>query len=322
MNRKQKVVVIGGGHGLATMLRGLKHLNYVELTSIVAVSDSGGSTGRLRSHFNVPAIGDIRNVMSAMAQEETMFQFLMNYRFSNNTNAQEDILGHNLGNLILLALMDRQGGSLTEAISAMSSVLNVKGNVYPSSLESINLYARMSDGTIVKGEANIPTMSNQIQEVFFSRDVKGSYQAIKAIEEADYIILGIGSLFTSILPNLIINDIREAINRSKAPVIYYCNMMTELGETDGYTLEDHVDMLVKHGVRVDAVVKAIDEIPEEIEKHYLSEGQKMVKSISENHSYQIIERNLLNFDKKRVWHSATKIGMTFKSILDELEVKP
>ena len=141
-----RVVVIGGGHGSATMLRGLKHLNNIHLTSIVAVSDDGGSTGRLRELYNIPAIGDIRNVMTAMAEEETMFQFLMDYRFKGENNV--DVIGHNLGNLIMKALIDRSGGNLSEAISTISKVLNVKGDIFPSSLESITLYARMKDETI------------------------------------------------------------------------------------------------------------------------------------------------------------------------------
>lgn len=316
--RKKKVVVIGGGHGSATMLRGLKNIPEVSLTSIVAVSDSGGSTGRLRNLFNIPAIGDIRNVMTAMAQEETMFKFLMEYRFQQSALPDEDVIGHNLGNLILYALMDRQGGNLTEAINSISKVLNVQGNIVPSSLESITLYARMLDGTIVKGEANIPTVHNQISEVFFDREVRGSYQAIKAIKEADLIVLGIGSLFTSILPNLIIKDIADAINQSPNPVVYYCNMMTEAGETDSYCLEDHVEMIEKHGVKVDGVVMANDIIPEFLIEHYKKNNQSIVKKEKDEHHYKIIEKNLLLFNWNYVHHSPEKLRNTFLEVYEEM----
>lgn len=315
---KKKIVVIGGGHGSATMLRGIKTLENISLTSVVAVSDSGGSTGRLRNLFDIPAIGDIRNVMTAMAQEETMFKFLMEYRFKQSKLPDEDVIGHNLGNLILYALMDRQGGNLTEAINAISKVLNVQGNIVPSSLESLNLYARMVDGTIVKGEANIPNIHNQISEVFFDHEVRGSYQAIKAIKEADLIVLGIGSLFTSILPNLIIKDIAEAINSSQSPVVYYCNMMTETGETDSYCLEDHVEMILKHGVRVDGVVMANDVIPEILIKHYEKNNQSMVKKVQSDHPYKIIEKNLLSFNRNMVHHSPEKIRNTFMEVYEEM----
>lgn len=316
--KKKKIVVIGGGHGSATMLRGLKTIPSVELTSIVAVSDSGGSTGRLRNLFDIPAVGDIRNVMTAMAQEETLFKFLMDYRFFDPSLIEEDVLGHNLGNLILYALMDRQGGNLTEAISAVSKVLNVQGRIVPSSLESITLYARMADGTIVKGEANIPQVDNQIREVFFDHDVKASYQAITAIQEADMIVLGIGSLFTSILPNLIIKDIAEAINNSSSPVIYYCNMMSETGETDGYCMEDHVNMIVNHGVKVDGVIMANDIIPENMVKLYRDSNQELVKVTQENHAYKLIYKNLLVFNSKQVRHSPDKIKNSFLEICQEM----
>lgn len=314
----KKIVVIGGGHGSATMLRGLKNIEEVSLTSIVAVSDDGGSTGRLRDLYDIPAIGDIRNVMTAMAQEETMFKFLMEYRFSSLDRVNEDVIGHNLGNLILYALMDRQGGNLTEAINAVSKVLNVQGEIIPSSLESITLFARMVDGTIVKGEANIPTVENQISEVYFDREVRASHQAIKAIREADLIVLGIGSLFTSILPNLIIKDIATAINESQSPVVYYCNMMTETGETDYYCLEDHVGMIIKHGVRVDGVVMANDIIPERLLQWYRDSHQQVVRKLLNEHPYKVIEKNLLVFDHNYVHHSPEKIKNTFMDVYREM----
>lgn len=317
---KKKVVVIGGGHGLSTMLRGLKQLEEIDLTAIVAVSDSGGSTGRLRDLFDVPAVGDIRNVMSALAQDETIFQFLMDYRFKGKENVEQDVLGHNLGNLILLALMDRMGGNLTEAIYAMSKVLNTRGKVIPSSLEKISLYAKMADGVIVKGEANIPNFHNQIEEVFFDHEVKATPEAVKAIMQADLIVLGIGSLFTSILPNLIIKEIAQSVNNSKAKVVYCANIMTERGETDDYSLEDHVNMLEKHGVRVDAVWMASDEIPLEVVTMYQQHHQAVVKTSLMKHPYELFLNNLLNFTNLQVRHDPLKIRDSFVELLEKLGV--
>lgn len=311
-----RVVVIGGGHGSATMLRGLKHLNNIHLTSIVAVSDNGGSTGRLRELYNIPAIGDIRNVMTAMAEEETMFQFLMDYRFKGENNV--DVIGHNLGNLIMKALIDRSGGNLSEAISTISKVLNVKGDIFPSSLESITLYARMKDETIVKGEANIPNVHNSISKVFFDHRVKASYQALQAIHKADLIILGIGSLFTSILPNLIIEEIADAVNNNPCPTVYYCNIMSEPGETDGYNMEEHVNMIEKHGVKVDVVVYADDNIPERLLNKYDEHSQTVIKITEENHPYQVVCTKLLSFEEDMIRHSPFKIKETFQNVLDKV----
>ena len=208
---KKKVVVIGGGRGQATLLRGLKLNPNIHLTSLVTVADDGGSTGRLRKQFDIPAMGDIRNVMIAMAESETLLSRLMSYRFKDAANSE--IGGHNLGNLILTAMIENSGNFM-ESIGTISKVLNVKGDIVPSSLQVITLYARMMDGTIVKGETNIPTKRNRIKEVFYQEHVRASRQAINAINHADFIIYGVGSLYTSICPNLIIEDLQEALAKS------------------------------------------------------------------------------------------------------------
>ena len=176
----------------------------------------------------------------------------------------------------------------------------------------------MVGGTIVKGEANIPTLQNQISEVYFEHEVRASHQAIQAINEADLIVLGIGSLFTSILPNLIIKDIAKAINESKSPVVYYCNIMSETGETDSYCLEDHVEMIEKHGVKVDGVVRANDTIPNYLIDIYKKNNQQIVQKLSMKHSYKIIEKNLLIFDQNFVRHSPEKIKNTFMEVYKEM----
>lgn len=310
---KKKVVVIGGGTGQATLLRGLKLLNNIHLTAIVTVADDGGSTGRLRRAFHIPAMGDIRNVMISMAESETMLSRLMDYRFEGAP--ENEMYGHNLGNLILTALTDRSGNFM-EAITTISKVLNVKGDIVPSSLQVITLYAEMVDGTIVRGESNIPKSGNRINRVFYQEKVRASRQAIDAIKSADLIIYGVGSLYTSICPNLIIEDIAHALKITKAKKIYVCNAMTQPGETDLYSMEEHVDAIVRHcGVDVDLVLKAKDVLPPEVVDRYKLMGSTVVIMTEEEHTYPILEENLLDFTDGLVRHDPLKVKDMIERIL-------
>ena len=311
MNKKN-VVVIGGGTGQATLLRGLKLLGHIHLTAIVTVADDGGSTGRLRRAFHIPAMGDIRNVMISMAESETMLSKLMEYRFEGA--ADNEMYGHNLGNLILTALTDRSGNFM-EAITAISKVLNVKGDIVPSTLQVITLFAQMVDGTIVRGESNIPKSGNRIQKVFYQEKVRASRQAIDAIRAADLIIYGVGSLYTSICPNLIIEDIAEELKLSKAKKIYVCNAMTQPGETDDYSMEEHVDAIIRHsGVDIDLVIKANDVIPPEVIDRYTNMGSSVVAMMEEDHPYPVILTNLLDFSNGLVRHDPLKV----RDLIDEI----
>lgn len=301
-----KIVVIGGGHGQSTILRGIKQIEDAQISAIVTVADDGGSTGRLRRAFHIPAMGDIRNVMLALAESETVLNDLMNYRFEDPDGTEQDVQGHNLGNLILTALA-QQCGNFLDAVSSISKVLNVKGDIIPASPQVISLYAKMKDGVIVKGEANIPTMTNQIEKVFYDRPVAATPQAVKAILEADLIIYGIGSVYTSILPNIIIEDIRQALHQSNALKIYICNAMSQQGETDGYGVEEHVQALLDHGAPVDEVLVANDQIPQEILQRYIQEGSTPVLLHETNHDYKILQQSLLRFDKNLVRHDYNKI---------------
>lgn len=214
----KNIVVIGGGTGLSSMLMGMKKLDDVDLTAIVTVADDGGSTGRIRDIYNVPAVGDIRHVLCAMAADENehLFRDMMSYRFEGS----KDIGGHNLGNLIFLSLMDITG-SFMGAIQAISRILKVKGTILPSTLDTVTLYAMMEDGTLVRGENNIPTLNNSIDHVFYQKRVEPQRDALKAIRKADLIIYGIGSLYTSIMPNLIIPEIVDEIKRNPCQKIYF-----------------------------------------------------------------------------------------------------
>ena len=310
----KKVVVIGGGHGQAAVLRGLKDIKDIELTTIVTVADDGGSTGKLRRDFQIPAMGDIRGVMIALAESETLLSTLMDYRFDEES---ETMGGHNLGNIILTALT-KSTGSFMDAITMISKVLNVKGNIVPSTTQVITLFAVMEDGTIVRGESNIPKVRNHIQKVYYTEEVKATEDAIHAISEADYLVYGAGSLYTSILPNVIIEDIKLAIQKSKAKKIYFCNPMTQSGETEFYTVEDHVQAIEDHVQdKIDKVYVANDIIPNEVLKAYLVEHSTKVPLAKEDHEYEVELCSLLSFENKLVRHDAQKVKEVFLKELGE-----
>ena len=314
---RKKVVVIGGGHGQSAILRGIKKIEEIDITAIVTVADDGGSTGRLRRHFHIPAMGDIRNVLISLGESETLLATLMDYRFESSGDTDEDVMGHNLGNLILTA-MTQSCGSFMESITTLCKVLNVRGDIIPATSQVITLFARMQDGTIVRGESNIPNISNRIREVFYEEKVSATPAAIEAILNADVVVLGIGSVYTSILPNLIIPEIKEALEKSKAKVVYYCNAMTQPGETDGYSLEDHVEAFRHHGSDVDMVVMADDEIPDEILQRYHDEGSIEVKMKENVHDYEIMKCSLLDFSRSLVRHDSDKIRESLQLILERM----
>jgi uncharacterized cofD-like protein len=247
-----RVVTIGGGTGLSTLLRGLKRHN-VAITAIVTVGDDGGSSGRLRTEFNMPAPGDIRNCLVALADSEALVSDLFQYRFA----AEESSLdGHSFGNLFITA-MTKVSGSFERAIIESSKVLNIRGAVLPSSLDNITLAAEMKDGQIVRGESAISHQLGGINRIFVEPDHAEAYDpAVVAILSADIIVLGPGSLYTSVIPNLLVEGIAHALRFAPAEKVYVCNVATQPGETDGYTVADHLRALQKHvhGLPVDRVL--------------------------------------------------------------------
>lgn len=310
----KNVVVIGGGTGLSVMLRGLKQIRNINLTAIVTVADDGGSTGRIRRQFHIPAMGDVRNVMCSMAEEETIFTTLMNFRFGGEAH---DVGGHNLGNLILTALTQTTG-SFMEAIRTFSKFLNVKGQIVPSSLQVITLYAVMEDGTIVRGESNIPSFDNRIEKVFYQEKVEPTREALQAIHEADVIVYGIGSLYTSILPNVIVDGIVEQLRANPAKKIYFCNAMTQPGETDDFTLEDHVDAILAHSFpeAVDIVITHNNCASSEVLEKYKAMGSIPVRVAENQHPYEILSRDVLNFDDELIRHDSNKIRDVLEEIIN------
>lgn len=310
------VVIMGGGKGQSALLRGLKELEFLDLSAIVTVADDGGSTGRLREDFDLPAMGDVRDVLLALAESESMLNDVMDYRF--NENVRSELAGHSLGNLILTALTEIQGDFM-EAIASMSKILNVQGKVIPASTERITLCAQMKDGTIVRGESNIPIYQNHIQRVFYDEYVEASQEAIEVIKSADIILFGVGSIYTSILPNVIIPDIQKALKSSQAKMVYYSNVMSQPGETDGFSFEDHIEAIEKHsGVQMDLVVASSDQIPHHILRAYEKEGSHPITFRERNHHYDVLYQNLLSFANETIRHDPKKVQKGFYEVLEVL----
>lgn len=236
------VVTIGGGTGLGFLLRGLKQAD-VNLTAIVTVADDGGSTGRIRDAFDIPAPGDIRNCLVSLAEDESTMSRLFHYRFDKDGS---ELTGHSFGNLFITA-MTQVTGSFEQAVLESARVLNVRGRVLPSTLENVTLCANMAGGDTVRGESAIAHERPAIEEIFFDPPHPRAYDpALAAILNADLIVLGPGSLYTSVLPNLLVDGIREAIGWSQGETVYVCNVATQEGETDHYSYDDHVRQVVKY----------------------------------------------------------------------------
>ncbi|SHF85386.1 gluconeogenesis factor YvcK family protein [Ornithinibacillus halophilus] len=313
--KKPRIVVIGGGTGMPVLLRGLKHLP-AELTALVTVADDGGSTGRLRSEMAIPAPGDIRNVIAAMSEVEPMLIELFQHRFKNGN----DLSGHSMGNLLLAAMTSITGDFYT-GIKEISRVLNVKGEILPISNENITLHAEMVDGSLVSGESNIPMVGKRIKRVFIDPlDVQPLPNALQAIEHADLIVISPGSLFTSIMPNIIIPKIDEAIRKAKAKVVYVCNVMTQAGETTGFTAADHVSAIYDHIGEgcIDSIVVHNEPIEKPIRELYAEENAApVVYDIDRllGLGLQIIEGDIIDHTKPTLRHDTRKIADLLFSLI-------
>lgn len=241
LKRGPKIVVLGGGTGLGVLLRGLKEYTG-NVTAIVTVSDDGGSSGRLRGELGILPPGDTRNCLLALADTETLMENLFNHRFKEGAGLK----GHNVGNLLLAAMNDITG-DFNLAIQELSKVLAIRGQVLPATLTNVTLVAKMASGKIIRGESAITGAGIAIDRVQLEpSQVEPLPETLAAIEEADAIVLGPGSLYTSIIPNLLVKGIPKAISRSKAPVFYVCNVMTQPGETTRYTASNHLKAIIDH----------------------------------------------------------------------------
>lgn len=241
LNYGPKIVAVGGGTGLSTMLKGIKKLTN-NITAVVTVGDDGGSSGRLRHEMGVLPPGDIRNCIAALADDEDLVTKLFQYRFKTG----EGLEGHSFGNLFLTALCSITG-NMVRAVQESSKVLSIRGRVLPSTLDDMKLAAELADGTIVRGESSIPETGKRIKRLFTEpANCKALPDVLQAIKEADLIILGPGSLYTSVIPNLLIKEISQAISKSQAKKIYVCNIMTQPGETTGYSASEHIKAILDH----------------------------------------------------------------------------
>ncbi len=274
LKRGPKVAAIGGGTGMPNVLRGMKRYTS-NLSAVVTVADDGGSSGRLRKDYQILPPGDIRNCIVALADEEALLGRLFKYRFEKG----DDLSGHNFGNIFLTALT-HVVGDFPMAINESSKVLAIQGEVLPVSLDNIQLRAKLKDGREIHGESNIPQSGGVIEKVFIEpADCKPYVHAVEAIKKADVVVIGPGSLYTSIMPNLLVPGIREALEGSKQLRIYICNIMTQPGETDGFTVSDHVKAIIDHaGGRVIDYVVANNVLPgEQLLTRYAGEGAYPVR---------------------------------------------
>jgi uncharacterized cofD-like protein len=313
--RNPNVVVIGGGTGMPVLLRGLKSYP-LTLSAIVTVADDGGSSGRLRNEMAIPAPGDIRKVIAAMSDAEPMILDMFQHRFENGNS----LSGHSLGNL-LLAAMASITGDFYHGIKEISRVLNVKGRIYPIANQNMYLHAEMSDGTVVSGESQIPLVNKKIKRVFLSPDhIEPLPEAIEAIERADLVVIAPGSLYTSILPNLIIPEIGTALQNSRGKVVYVCNVMTQYGETQGFTAADHVKAIQDHvGLHcINSIVVHNAPIEQYVRKRYEEENATPVVYDTArllNMGLEIIEGDIIDHSKKTLRHDTGKVAKLLYSLI-------
>lgn len=312
---RKKVVVLGGGTGISYLLRGLKDFP-VDITAIITVSDNGSSTGKLRKEFNIPAVGDIRKVITSLSGIDDPIKKMMSYRFSTSS----DLNGHAVGNLILTSMLEITG-SLKDSIDCLSKLLDVKHKVLPISEDSnLILMGVEEDGTIVEGEEQITKAHRKFERICYKEEPKVLPEVVDAIKDADLIIFSMGSLFTSILPNIICKQVKEAINDSKAPLMYLCNAVTQPGETDNFTVSDHVKMLNSYLDRdIDVVIASNTKISKEMAKKYETEEQKEPVEIDyeniEKVGVELIEGDLLTIDDNTLKHDSLKLSSLIFSYL-------
>ena len=313
----KKVVVLGGGTGSSTLIRGLKQFP-IDLSAIVSVCDDGKSTGILREEFNIPAVGDIRRVLVALSETEPLVMELFNYRF----NTTSDLDGHTVGNLLLTAMAEITG-NLSDGIEALSKVLNLKGKVIPLTEDNAILMGEMKDGSIIEGEHNITMEKKEIKRVFYKEEATPTKEAIDAIKEADLIILSMGSLFTSIIPNLICDDIIKALDESDAKIMYACNMMTQPGETDNFTVSDHVKLLNEYlgNHKIDVVIANSGSIDKDLAHKYetLESKDPVVfdKEELDKLDCDIIHDNFFSVTNNLIRHDVMKLSLQIFSYLLE-----
>ncbi len=310
-----KVAVLGGGTGMSQLLRGLKKLPF-DISAIVSVCDDGSSTGRLREEFHTPAVGDIRKVLISLSENEEEIKKLFDYRF----NTSSDLDGHALGNLLLTGAAEITG-SVSDGIELVNSLLKLKGKVMPLTEDDVVLMGKMASGKVVMGEHLITEYDDKIKKVYYKETPEVNPDVLKSIREADAIILSMGSLFTSIIPNLLCKEVKKEIDNSKAKIIYVCNIMTQPGETDNFTVSDHVKLLNSYlGKRkIDAVIVNNGEIDSAIVENYETTEQKDLVEVDrnnlQNYNLDIIENDYISIENDMIRHNTLRVALDILSYL-------
>ena len=304
----KKVVVLGGGTGISFLLKGLKEFP-VDITAVITVSDNGKSTGTLREEFNIPAVGDIRKVVSNMSNIDEEIKQMMEYRF----NTSSDLNGHALGNLIFTAMLDITG-SLEKSIASLSKLLDVNNLILPLSEDCLTLMGETIDGNIIEGEANITNAHTKYKQIFYKEEPHVLKKVIEKIKEADLIILSMGSLYTSILPHLISKQVKEAIKSSQADIMYLCNAFTQPGETDNFKVSDHIKLLNSYlnSKNIKAVIASNTRIDKQIADKYSTKEQKDLVEIDYDElnkiGVELIDSDLLTLVDGTMKHDSIKLG--------------
>ena len=314
---KKKVVVLGGGTGISFLLRGLKDFP-IDITAIITVSDNGRSTGKLRQEFHIPAVGDIRKVITNLSGIDEPIKDMMSYRFKTSS----DLDGHAVGNLILTAMLDITG-SLKESIAHLSKLLDVRHTVYPISEDKdLTLMGEDVEGNIIEGEEEVTKSENKIKRIFYKNEPKVLPEAIQALKEADLIILSMGSLYTSVLPNVICKEVQDTIAKLDTPIMYLCNLFTQPGETDSFSVSDHIKMLNSYlkDRKVDVVIANKEKIDPKMAKKYETEEQKDPVLIDydelEKMGVELIEDDLVIIDEDNTLkHNSLKLSSQIFSYL-------
>lgn len=314
----KKVVILGGGTGASTLVRGLKQFP-LDISVVVSVCDDGKSTGKLREEFDIPAVGDLRRVIAALSETEPLFEKLLEYRFETNS----DLNGHAVGNLLLTALCNITG-NMSDGIESLSKVLNIKGKVLPLTEDNVTLMGVMQDDSIVEGEHKITASPKKIKNIYYKQEPLINDEVIKTIKQADLIILSMGSLYTSIICNLISKDIIDAIDSSNAKILYVCNMFTQPGETDGYNVSEHVDILNKYlgNKKIDTIITNNGKINKRyLEKYHKKEQKDPViidNKIRKNKSVKLVEDNFVIIEQGTLKHDTIKLALKiFEELINE-----
>ena len=310
-----KVAVLGGGTGMSQLLRGLKKLPF-DISAIVSVCDDGSSTGRLREEFHTPAVGDIRKVLISLSENEEEIKRLFDYRF----NTSSDLDGHALGNLLLTGAAEITG-NVSGGIELVNSLLKLKGKVIPLTEDNVTLMGKMNSGKVVMGEHHITEDDGKIKAVYYKETPEVNPDVLKAIRHADVIILSMGSLFTSIIPNLLCKEVRKEIDNSKAKLMYVCNIMTQPGETDDFKVSNHVKLLNsylgKH--KIDTVILNNGKIDADIVKNYETTEQKDLVEMDyenlEKMNLDIIDNDYIMIDNGMIRHNTLRVAIDILSYL-------